>query len=71
MTLGTEKRFQARAASCEKVAGQETAPVEVRMRFARKASSFRIIARLAARDEGKRTKDEVLALKKKFALAEI
>jgi len=41
------------------------------MRFARKASSFRIMAKLAARDQVKRTEDEVLALKKKSALAEI
>ena len=71
MTVGTEERCEARAASCEKVAGQDGAPVEMRRRFARKASSFRIMAKLAALDEAKRIEDEDLASKKTSALAEI
>ena len=71
MTVGTQERCRARAASCEKVAGQDTTPVEMRMRFARKANSFRIMAKLAALDEVRRIKNEALELKNKAALVEL
>ena len=71
MTEGAKERFQARAESCEKIAGLESASIELRMRFAYKASSFRIMAKLAALDEVKLNEDDASALKKIHGLAEI
>jgi len=48
------ERCQARAVSCEKIVEQDSAPIELRMRFAHKANFFRIMAKLAALDEAKR-----------------
>ncbi len=52
------ERCQTRAASCEKIADQDSAPMEMRVRFARKANFFRIVARIDALDETKRIQDE-------------
>ena len=40
-----------RAACCERIAGDESAPKEIRMRFAHQANLLRIKARLAKLDD--------------------
>jgi hypothetical protein len=60
------ERCRARAASCEKVVEQDSAPIEMRMRFARKASFFRIMAKLAALDETRRIEGAGLRIPEEF-----
>lgn len=50
MTLKAEQCWK-RAACCERIAENESAPMKVRRVFVRKANYLRIIGRLAALDE--------------------
>jgi len=71
MAEATKELCEARAESCEKIAGLNSAKIELRKRFAYKASSFRIMAKLAALDEVRLNEYEASLFKKIHGLAEI